>query len=166
MRSFQPSPRSLPPAGLWCGVRLVCVCVCPQADRQGDGPYPRHPRTQRLHPQTRPLDQDAEVLFPGGHRVHRAGVQHQVRFWWCFSRTPESPGEQGEMCGIDGTPRAALPSMFLLPFDYAEVYITATVRAEWIMESEACGEAGDVCSARWLGSPRWLPWLQKCCRAV
>lgn len=43
--------------------------------------------------------------------------------------------------------------MFWLLFDDVEhlVYITATVIAEWIMESEACSEAGDVCSARRAG---------------
>lgn len=38
--------------------------------------------------------------------------------------------------------------MFWLLFDDV-VYIT--VIAEWIMESEACSEAGDVCSARRAG---------------
>lgn len=56
---------------LYIIVPVTCVQpVSSQTDSQGDGPYPRHPRAQRLHPQTGPLDQDAEVLFPGGHRVH------------------------------------------------------------------------------------------------
>lgn len=38
------------------------------------------------------------------------------------------------------------------------VYVTATVIAEWIVESEARSEAGGVCSARWVRSLSWLPW--------
>ncbi len=61
-----------------CVCVCVCVCVSSQNDSQGDGSCPCHPCTQWLHPQTQPLDQDAEILFPRGHRVHRPSVQHQV----------------------------------------------------------------------------------------
>ncbi len=58
---------------------FLCVCHSSQTDSQGDGSYPCHPCTQWLHPQTQPLDQDAKILLPCGHRVHRPSVQHQVR---------------------------------------------------------------------------------------
>lgn len=63
----------------------LCVCVSSQTDSQGDGSYPRHPRTQRLHPQTQPLDQDEKILLPRGHRVHRPSIQHQVRPGFFFA---------------------------------------------------------------------------------
>lgn len=69
---------------------FVCVRGSSQTDSQGDGSYPCHPCTQWLHPQTQPLDQDAKILLPCGHRVHWPSVQHQVRscfsvfLGWCF----------------------------------------------------------------------------------
>lgn len=40
-------------------------------------------------------------------------------------------------------------------------YITVTIIADWIRESEACSGPADVCSAQCIGSLYSLPWLHR-----